>query len=486
MHSNIAIELLKTLNENEIKNFGNYLKSPYFNKSKVIIKLFDIITKYRPDYTSSVLKKTNLFKKLYPGNNSYNENTLKTRMAELTSLIRDFMTQVAFEKDNFAKQKFLGKELIAKKKYKLAEKIFTGQIEAINKEEFRDSKSLENKIIFQKELSRLYSQINGFEKLLETNHHSGKDIIIKSLIELFSVHNTVVTFSNYFNKEKNTNHLDRFFKNFNLVKFLEESEKEKDEYYPFLIISYHIYLLKTNPGNEGIFYKLKEQLFKYYNVFNKEQLADIRESILTTLYQDFITKDKKFDEEKHNLNKFFLKLDAMPVTEEGYLIEVEFRNIFNTAIGMKDHEWAEDFVNKYHERIHPSLRENSFNFCMAMIEFGKKNFDKSLEHLNKVSFTDIIINLDVRYHTLMIYYELNLLDQVQYSLDSMSHFISYNKNEFPDYLRDWLKLSTKFLNKIINAKLNNTKIDYAIYAEAKSKPAFYNRGWILKKMEELV
>ena len=86
----------------------------------------------------------------------------------------------------------------------------------------------------------------------------------------------------------------------------------------------------------------------------------------------------------------------------------------------------------------------------------------------------------------MNYYELNSFENALSLLDSFKHFLSKNK-KLPEYLFEAFTISVKYAAKILNAKMNKKKLDYAIYKEAKSTEVLYsNRDWILAKMEELL
>lgn len=66
MFSNIAIDLLKTLSKEETKKFDAFINSPYYNTNTAVIRLFNTIKKYAPEFTDDSLRREKLFKKVYP------------------------------------------------------------------------------------------------------------------------------------------------------------------------------------------------------------------------------------------------------------------------------------------------------------------------------------------------------------------------------------------------------------------------------------
>jgi hypothetical protein len=130
MHNNIAIELLKTLDKDELKRFESFIKSPFHNTNKTVTNLFDIVKKYAPEYDDKALHREQLFKKLYPGKN-FSETSLRTRMSELTELIKKYFSFSHFEQDEFHSKINIISELKIRKKYKLAEKYILEMMQKI-------------------------------------------------------------------------------------------------------------------------------------------------------------------------------------------------------------------------------------------------------------------------------------------------------------------------------------------------------------------
>ena len=60
------IQLLQFLGKKERKQFRLYLESPFFNKRKSILQLFDFIEKYSPTYENKKLTKENAFHFIFP------------------------------------------------------------------------------------------------------------------------------------------------------------------------------------------------------------------------------------------------------------------------------------------------------------------------------------------------------------------------------------------------------------------------------------
>ncbi|MBK6877824.1 MAG: hypothetical protein IPG99_15565 [Ignavibacteria bacterium] len=82
-------------------------------------------------------------------------------------------------------------------------------------------------------------------------------------------------------------------------------------------------------------------------------------------------------------------------------------NVINYSIQLNETAFAEEFLNRYAGKLPAESRDNTYNYCMAMIHFSRKEFGKSLECLSKISDEKLIRKYFLKKLYLKIYYELN-------------------------------------------------------------------------------
>ena len=61
------INILKTFSKEEMKLFGKFAASPYHNGGKNYMPLFNLLTKYHPDFETGRFTYENIHEKLHPG-----------------------------------------------------------------------------------------------------------------------------------------------------------------------------------------------------------------------------------------------------------------------------------------------------------------------------------------------------------------------------------------------------------------------------------
>jgi len=141
-------------------------------------------------------------------------------------------------------------------------------------------------------------------------------------------------------------------------------------------------------------------------------------------------------------------------------------------MALDEFEWAEKFINEYVNYIDEDLRENEFNYSMGLLSFRTKKYEKSLEYLNKVQYSQILEKVNVRFYYVMNYIELKLYEGALSMIASIKQFHRENK-EIPAITSKFINDSIKYFNEIIKCEENGKKIDYAIYAEAQSMKVFF-------------
>jgi len=484
MHNNVSIELLKSFSEEELKNFGEYISCSLFNKRKELIKLYSVIIMCRPDFKDPVLNREKLFKKLYP-KSKYHDQTLRSRMAELSSLIRGFLIYIHLQKNPFQQKMIQASELMERQKFTISEKILKESLDALEKDKLLDPKYFEKRYLALSKLFNVLKAQENYKEMLDIEIKRAECFICFFITDFLLNAKDIITSNIHQKDTKESNVVNEFINNFSFEKFLGFLKESKNENYAVIAIYYYSYLSRKENDKEEHYYNLKEIIFKEYNKFSKIHHYNFWDFLSGAFYPSLFNIDKKFYREKFEIDKFFAELDCFLCINNKFMYAQTFTNIFAGAVLVNELEWVEEFIIKNKDKLLPEIRENTFNYCMALLYTKKLEFEKSLGYLGKIKFQELSYNLDVRMSYMMNYYELNLFDQLFSAIDAYKHYISDNNN-IPEHRIDWAKNSLKYMTKIANAKSGNKKIDFADLKEAESLDSFMNRKWILEKMKELV
>jgi hypothetical protein len=485
MHNNIAIEFLKTLNKDELKKFEQFLKSPFFNSNKTLVTLFETIKKFAPDYTDKTLLRDNLFKKIYPGK-KYNELSLRTRMSELAELLRKFFAITRFEKDEFSVKLNTIEELNDRAKYKISEKYILEMLKENNESKDTGVPVNYQKVQLEKALLYIKRDETGDDGHPEHLIKLGDALLNYFFGYMFKIVNNMYYNEDVFKYKPDFNIIKIFLFHFNNEKFLEELERNNYANYPHLAIYYYMYMSRLDKYNDTYFYKMRELVYKHHDKFDIIGKTNLWGFLINAVTIGLQFENKKYIKELFEVNKFFVNLNIMPLRKGEYFLNLLFDNIFIIALTSGEIEYAEYFLNEHGHELNPEIRDNYLVLCRSILALYKRNYEESLSLLSKIQLTDSIMKLRVRMLYFMNYYETNAFESAASLLDSFKHFLTENK-KLPEYLIEGIKATVKYSTKILNAKMNNKKLDYAVYKEAKEiKIVYSNREWIIEKMEELL
>jgi len=138
LRENKLIRTLKILSTEELKGFHNYVRSPYFTKSKEVVRLFDYIRKYAPDFDAPQLEKRKVFPKLFP-NQAYSDIKLRNLFTKLYQIVENYLIQLHHEQDELSRKRVLT-EIYRKRSYYVEFKKHTQQLlKLVAKQPYRDA-----------------------------------------------------------------------------------------------------------------------------------------------------------------------------------------------------------------------------------------------------------------------------------------------------------------------------------------------------------
>ncbi|MEZ4690414.1 MAG: hypothetical protein R3A12_09625 [Ignavibacteria bacterium] len=110
MPETLLIKFLKSLNQNEIRQFRDFIYSPSFNKNAKLTELFELHYRHYPDFDSEELSDNMLFEKIFK-DEAYQYSKIKNLISDLFGLGKEFLAFSSFRKNQNIKEKFLMSEL---------------------------------------------------------------------------------------------------------------------------------------------------------------------------------------------------------------------------------------------------------------------------------------------------------------------------------------------------------------------------------------
>jgi len=482
MYKTSVISILKSLTKDELKEFNKFIVSPFFNNQPSLTKFYLQLRKFHPEFTGDNINRTVVFQKLYPGK-PYSDTTIRRLCSDLKKVLDDYIYYKAGERSQpeagFLKaMEYLRRGIVneAKKELELINKTLEGQV-------LLSHEYIKNRL----EYEDLTVQIG-----LSTNRQQSVADNFINEIE-FLIYNFILRFAYYihninankliFNLEEKS-FIQDFISSldFEKIALLIGSEKSSKGVNKAMRIYILITLNNLYEAEEKYFTELKQLLPEAITYFNDPEKYNIYQLAEAICWRKMETINReKYRRELFEINK--LRLEAGVFSPDGKNIRLMFyRQVFMSAIQLKEYSWAENFVNEYSEKLPPDIKDNMKKFAEAHILFEKGEYNLSLSQLTKVDFEIFTLKYDLRNLMLRIYIELNYIEEALSLIDSYKRFITNNKN-VSAYYRQITNNFLKYCKNIISLKNGKSRLTAAeIQSELENENAVNFKPWLIEKL----
>ncbi len=439
-----AIQILKSLNKEELKQFGRFVQSPYYNRLKDVTRLFLLLKKYYPEFNPDEITNRILFRKLFPSKN-YNDTRMRNLISDLGQLSEKFLSIKSFEEDKNFREYTYQNLLLGKKLYGLLG---------------RTLKSAENLIRIDEasefSLKKYFHAMVLHDYFIDTNrqHESAESAYLKydSLLEFFlqNMIRGLYDFKVHKNMHayENKNLLKTFAENFDFDRFMESIDKNHPEIV-MLNIVYRVFKLLRDEEFENNLEKLlaliNEQESNLAHQFKYDIYLNIHNLLAFRTFEDGLECEAlRFKVIKETI----LKNVYSPDPKKNLMPLRLFANGINLSILCGEPLYADYLLENYCGILESSSATSAGYYALAKIEFHKCDFHKSLEHLSKVDYRIVTLRKHVKNLMLQLYYELGYYDSAESLVISYRQYLNRNDG-FIGMYGEWYDNFLKFYSALL-------------------------------------
>jgi len=487
MIQNKSIQILKTSSKEELKQFSDFVRSPFHNKNKNLIKLFDILRKYHPEYE---FEKEKLYSEIYQGK-EYNHNNMKKLMSEMFLISEKFLLQLIIKKETFTVDKYILEEYMNRK----LNELFLHKLKKIN-ERSEEMKYYPNVYFYDK----LY--IENLTALFYNENNMREKISMDSLIKRseyilgFFLENVLIELNGIdclrgmgMNKFKEDLISESFLKSLDVRKILKYLSLTKTRT-NFLLFKFNSILMFIYPENETYFRQAKHYLFdKNNNIFSENSKGFMENSVFLENYcakMYFKGRKRKFRHDLQEISQQSVKLHLENSDKNNIKIDsVFYINLVRRSIVIDELKWVEEFIKDYTKYLPEKSRENTYNFAKALLAFAKRNYEDALSYASKLPRKTYYYKMGLSIFILKCYFELSLFDEAFSLIDSSKHYLA-KTDELDFDGKKYFNVMLSTICKLFKLK-NNTNIVKSDLSSLKSE-IINNRSnpdWYLQKVKEL-
>jgi hypothetical protein len=488
-------EILSTLDKNELKQFGRYISSVFFNTNKSVIRLFKEIRKSYPGFTGKGLDDEKLFKAVYD-NRKFDDKTFRYLVTELARLAEGFLVFQLSGKSPVTEKLVLAEALQTRRLFNQSGRILKNIEKDLEKEKIFSL----DLINYKNEVNLLWNDLNiALDRhipLADKRTEHTEFTIYYSVIELAIMLNILVGLKNMYNIDADETVIRPYFENINYKAILGSLDKtEKNGNLPTgkkgtidafkAYLCYMITFLDTK--DELYFNRLKEIVINGEGIYSREELFNLYGLLgsCCTLKRESID-DHKYLKEHFEIEKASLRAGLLTHYDEHYMQVNGYFLLFNTSIELGDLDWAETFAEEHLPLLSPEIRDPVSDYTKALLLFEKSDYISSIGKLNKVRFPIQSLKLLVRELLLKNYYELGYYEEAYSLVDSFSHFLTSSRKLNPvtrNRFLNYLDLSKKLLN--LKTRSGTGFDAEKLVAMINGSKGLSSKRWLLLKAGEL-
>lgn len=490
MENSKLIPLLQSLDKEEFKTFGRFVKSKVYNPNKNLIKLYEELKKYYPEFKPRNIEQEKVYVGIFPGK-PFHIGIMRNLISDMMQLVKDFFVYSESSKDTFRQKTYLLNELNQKDLQKFFDKEF-----AETGSKYKSSKIFDEKV--ELEMYNVY----GIEaKNKKKNLPAGKLNVyyntINKKVDKLTNFFIVSALKEYFNIisgkkvaefDPNLTMKDEIFSHIS-------SNSEKYFAIPVIEILYHFIQLKERGTDDKLYELIKKKIYDNEKKLLEEDLRNLFQELINYSTERMHSGEKKYLKESLEIQKEMLNCGLF-YDESGYLTSNAYSSIAESAYNAKEFEWAEKFLSDYKDKLKRSERNNAFNYNLAVKFYTQGSlsnnpddrkyfYETALNLFSMIKIEDFHYETRVKKHQIKIYFELDELQRALFLLDTLKHFLKKNKampqdvknryKNFADHVYHLVKLrsgSDRVTFEEFRSSLNNTSLIAA-------------RNWLEKQCDKL-
>lgn len=480
------IDVFKMMYGNQFEEFDKFVRSPYFGCRLTTIRFYSELNKHYPDFNIS---KEELFENFYGRKpESLSELDIIRKMCdELYMLAERYFAIFTFEKSVEKESEIYTLTQLKNIKNR---KIFAKKVKSMDIKIHEPETGITEKF-FYRLINYNYEKYQFYN--FEYKITNMKGIISERavynlcnfLFETSRILTNAETFKERFNHSEEITPIIVLLRSVNWNEFLGSINKFNTPYQDILTLYTLRLIIALDLEPEKHIYQYKELLFN-----NSHRLYKNVKSAFYVILINYYNSKKEEPDLKlvKELNEVYNRMLAEKLYEGEIRIRIKPDNISAIVINnceLSKYDTAQDIMNKYIPYLDKNIREEMLNYCSSIVEFYKKNFVSSLDHINKTINLTFLLKYNVYEFKLMLFYELDYIEPAISLIDSYRHYLAENKHvtdkyEVPrrKFLNYYSKLhNLKFGNK--GKSVKDIKNDIL-----KERSVLYVR-WILQKLNEI-
>jgi len=471
LKKNKIYTVLSQLNEKEIKEFGLFVESPFYNKNQTLISLNKYISKHHPNYTHKKLDEAQIIShlKLKQSNSHSALAKLYTQLYKLFELYIPITQISEYDIDSKMLNFYFANRL---------NKLFYNRwTNVISKRKKLDEKGPQYyyedfllQTLYSDYISSRAEKGEGDNNLIERSKALDRHYFINKLANACL--------------KKNRQKSAKVDFDYTLLEEVRvqilEQELLAD---PSVALWFKTLHLLENPDDRKTYDEIKSLLLTDHSKIAKHEVKNLYVYLINTTRHLFGQTDNYFSE-LFSIHKN--QYESGYLHQNNYIGAGDLINFVSISSRIGEFEYVEEFLSNNKNSIAPEYQEDEdvYELALAILAYYKKDYESLLDLLNEIKCVNLYRKLRERRLRLVAYYEAELNGLYDDLINSTRKYLSVNKDSIPEF---HLQVNKDFVNvahHLIKINKNESEKIEALRKEIDSIRTLPLRSWFLEKLDE--
>lgn len=467
MKKSKLITLLCSFDATELRQFKEFVASPYFNKNERLIPFVEYLAACAPDFATDDLDKERIYARVFPGE-AFDGKQLAYLMNYLLKLAEHFLCIQQYERDTFAFRYHLLDSFLNRRLDKHFSYCLNKTRELLD--ERRDSSS-----DYYYHASRIAELASSYD-LIQGNRKSSVNFQLAAdyLDELYFL-NKLRLSCEMLNRQK------VFSVEYDL-RFLEEVTgylSQRREQPPLIDLFLHTYRTMENPDNEPYFEQLMQLLSRYGGQIDQKELRILYLYAINYSVRNISRGRREYISKA--LDLYLEGLRSRALFENEFLTHSTFTNVIKLALMLNRYDWIENFIEEYSQFLSPASREDALHYNLAELYYHRGDYDSVRDHLNQLQISDMQYHLGSRVVLIKTYYALDEIESLLSLLASFSVYLRRHKKISAPIKKRYLN----FCNLLHRLLRRDPRKQEAIRQQIQTIQPLAERSWLQEVFDEV-
>jgi hypothetical protein len=415
MENSKLIQIVKTFSAKELRECGEFVHSPFFNKHEEFVALYDYLRSCAPNFSPKKITREAVYKALFP-KKKYDEKHINHLMSFLLKLVEQYIGYNQYSKNEIFENINILKAYIEKGLDKHYNYVYEITQEKLKKYPHRNL----DFFYLQYLLSETDNQYFLSQKMRKY------DVRLQSAADYFDLYLMAGKLKYFCEMQDRKMSLAADYKLKMLTEISSALKEIEIENYPGIQVYWVILQMLEKPSEQKHFHELKKLISANKNIFPLHELQNLYFYAINYSIRKVNVGEQEFLKELFTLYNDALNVGLL--LENNQLSPWTYKNLIGVALRLKEFDWAEKFIKEKNVLLAEEFRDNALNYNLAELYYYKRDFDNAMLHLNKVEFSDIYYSLDTKKMMLKIYFEQDAIDPLLSLLASFRIFIKRNQS----------------------------------------------------------